>query len=92
MNILAAEEKKSKTNFTAGFSDTLVAPAEKALVAALKVAPQSPADLDALAAPINQFFTDHLVTEEGFREARLSLLAAVRDAANTIADFSKIEG
>lgn len=92
MNILAAEEKKSKTSFSAGFSDTLTSPAEKTLIAALKTAPKIPSDLDALAAPINQFFTDHLVTEEGFREARLSLLAAVRDAANSIADFSKIEG
>lgn len=94
MNILAAEEKKSKTTFAAGFSDALISPAEKALVAALKTAPQSPADLDVLAAPIQQFFTDHMVNDENpaIREARLSLLAAVRDAANTIADFSKIEG
>jgi glycyl-tRNA synthetase beta chain len=94
MNILAAEEKKSKTTFAAGFSDKLTSPAEKALVAALKIAPKSPADLDALAAPIQQFFTDHMVNDENpaIREARLSLLAAVRDAANAIADFSKIEG
>ena len=94
MNILAAEEKKSKQTFMAGYSDKLTSPAEKALVAALKVAPKTPADLDALAAPIQQFFTDHMVNDENpaIREARLSLLAAVRDAANAIADFSKIEG
>lgn len=106
MNILAAEEKKSKTTFapsTSGASE----PSEKALVAALAEVDsrwslpratsrgandKHPAALEALAAPIQQFFTDLMVTEEGFREARLSLLAAVREAANTIADFSKIEG
>ncbi len=99
MNILALEEKKSKQTFAAGFSDKLTAPAEKDLIATLKELDsrlrgndKKPEMLDALAAPINQFFTDLLVTEEGFRDARLSLLAAVRDAANTIADFSKIEG
>lgn len=107
MNILAAEEKKAKTTFAAGFSDKLTSPAEKALIAALKELDsrrslpratsrggndKNPEALCALAAPINQFFTDLMVTEEAYREARLSLLAAVRDAANTIADFSKIEG
>jgi glycyl-tRNA synthetase beta chain len=98
MNILAAEEKKSKTTFAPSTS-AAAEPSEKALVAALAEVGSSlrgndkkPEVLDALAAPIQQFFTDLMVTEEGKREARLSLLAAVRDAANTIADFSKIEG
>ena len=94
LNILAAEEKKAKTTYgfaaakTAAFSK----PAEQQLLAALQ---QNVVSLDALAglaAPINQFFDDVLVTEEGHKDARLSLLAGVREHANTIADFSKIEG
>jgi glycyl-tRNA synthetase beta chain len=91
MNILAAEEKKSKTTFAPSTAGA-VEPAEKAIAAALARAPKEPKDLEALTAPINQFFTDLMVTEEGKRDARLSLLAAVRDAAKHIADFSKIEG
>ncbi len=91
-NILAAEEKKEKKTFAASISDKLAASAEKALAAALAKKPATLADLALLAAPIHQFFTDLLVNEEGHREARLGLLAAVRDAANSIADFSKIEG
>ena len=90
-NILAAEEKKDKKTFVANPSGAKE-PAEKAIAAALATAPKAPADLEALTAPINQFFADHMVNEDGKREARLALLAAVRDAANTIADFSKIEG
>ncbi len=91
-NILAAEEKKEKKKFSASTSDAN-APAEKALADELqKFKAAGPASLEALTAPINQFFTDLLVNEEGHRESRLALLAAVRDAANQIADFSKIEG
>jgi glycyl-tRNA synthetase beta chain len=95
LNLLAAEEKKAKTKFAAKGFESLALPAEKALIAALKSPFKTPADLEALAAPINAFFdreTGVQVTEPEFREARLSLLAAVRDAANQIADFSKIEG
>ncbi|MFM9889562.1 MAG: glycine--tRNA ligase subunit beta [Rickettsiales bacterium] len=93
MNILTAEEKKAKTSFAPQIAESLAAPAEHALAAALKNCKgAAPADLELLTAPINQFFTDLLVTEEGHREARLGLLAAVRDAANRIADFSKLEG
>lgn len=99
MNILAAEEKKSKTTFAPAIAATLAAPAEKALAESLKNVDSRlrgndavPEALESLTAPINQFFTDLLVTEEGHREARLGLLAAVRDAANRIADFSKLEG
>lgn len=91
MNILAAEEKKSKP-FTASTKNAKE-PAEKSLVKVLDgFSPVVPKDLEALTAPINQFFTDLLVNEEGHREARLALLAAVREAANHIADFSKLEG
>ncbi len=95
MNILAAEEKKSKTTFAPSTSGA-VEPSEKALVAALAEAQKNtaagPACLERLAAPIQQFFTDLMVTEEGKRDARLGLLAAVREATLHIADFSKIEG
>ena len=90
MNILAAEEKKDKKKF-GGSVSSASAPAEKAIAAAL-ITPKTPKDLEALTAPINQFFTDLMVNEEGHRESRLALLAAVREAANHIADFSKIEG
>lgn len=91
-NILAAEEKKAKAAFSPDNMGDLSHPAEKMLQQALQQKPAQPSDLDALAAPINQFFTDLLVTEEGHRDARLSLLARVRATASTIADFSKIEG
>lgn len=94
LNILAAEEKKAKTSyqFAATQKANFSKPAEQALLAALQ---QNVVSLDALAnlaAPINMFFDDVMVTEEGHKDARLSLLAGVRERANTIADFSKIEG
>lgn len=92
LNILAAEEKKAKTIFKPTLSDTLSLPEEKALLEAAKKPVKSVADLDALASPINAFFDKVLVTEEQFRTARLGLLAALREMAYTIADFSKIEG
>lgn len=95
MNILAAEEKKSKTTFAASTAGA-TEPSEKALVAALAEAQKNtaagPACLERLAAPIQQFFADLMVTEDGKRDARLGLLAAVREATLHIADFSKIEG
>ena len=48
--------------------------------------------LETWAEPINQFFTEVLVTEPAFKEARLALLSAVREQAFHVADFSKIEG
>jgi len=92
LNILAAEEKKSKTTFAAQLSDALALPAEKQLIEALKTPIKEPRDLEALERPIHAFFEAVLVTEEGHREARLELLAAVREATSKIADFSKIEG
>lgn len=98
LNILAAEEKKAKTTFVASVAGAKE-PAEKAIAAALTELDsrlcgndRNPAMLESLTAPINQFFNDLLVTEEGKREGRLGLLAAVRAAAGKIADFSKIEG
>ncbi len=94
LNILAAEEKKAKTQyqFATAQKATFAKPAEQQLLAALQEKVVSLDALSKLAAPINTFFDDVMVTEEGHREARLSLLAGVRDAANQIADFSKIEG
>jgi glycyl-tRNA synthetase beta chain len=94
LSILAAEEKKAKTTygFAAAKNAAFAKPTEQQLLAALQ---QNVVSLDALAglaAPINQFFDDVLVTEEGHRDARLSLLAGVRECTQTIADFSKIEG
>ena len=95
MNILAAEEKKAKTTykFDAAKSATLKLPEEVALVKLVSAGGiTTPQQLETFTAPINAFFDAVMVTEEQFRDARLSLLAGVRDAANHIADFSKIEG
>ncbi len=98
MNILAAEEKKAKTKIATilGNGDLflkLEKSEEKALLQAVQQAANRKLEnLAELTAPINAFFEACLITEEGFRDARLSLLAAVRDAANTYADFSKLEG
>jgi glycyl-tRNA synthetase beta chain len=82
-------------------------PAEAALVAALDSAgPQATAAVEAedfeaamaalatLRAPIDRFFDDVTVNDPDpdKREARLALLARVRDAVHAVADFSKIEG
>ncbi len=94
LNILAAEEKKAKTNykFAGAKGATYAKPAEQELHKALQQNVVSLEALSALTAPINKFFDDVLVTEEGFKDARLSLLAGVRETAANIADFSKIEG
>ncbi len=95
INILAAEEKKAKTTYTFDTAKcaTLKLPEETALLQLVSAGGiTTPQQLETLTAPINAFFDAVLVTEEQFRDARLSLLAGVRDAANHIADFSKIEG
>lgn len=94
LNILAAEEKKAKAHyqFAQTTSATYAAPAEQELLKALQKTVVSLDALASLATPINRFFDDLMVTEEGHRDARLSLLAGVRERANSIADFSKIEG
>ncbi|WP_368885061.1 DALR anticodon-binding domain-containing protein [Escherichia coli] len=45
-------------------------------------------------APIDRFFDDVTVndSDEQKRNARLALLARIRDAVNNVADFSRIEG
>lgn len=94
LNILAAEEKKAKTNysFAAAKAAAFAKPAEQELHNALQQKIVSLDALAGLASPINKFFDDVLVTEEGFKDQRLSLLAGVRETTSRIADFSKIEG
>ena len=82
-------------------------PAEAALIGALDAAePKAEAAIAAedfegamaalasLRAPIDSFFDDVTVNDpdEQKRNARLALLARIRDAVNNVADFSKIEG
>ena len=82
-------------------------PAEAALVAALDAAEPAAAQavareafgeamaaLATLRAPIDAFFDTVTVNDADFakRAARLALLARVRDAVHTVADFSRIEG
>jgi glycyl-tRNA synthetase beta chain len=82
-------------------------PAEAALIAALDAAaPRAAAavvaeDFEAamaalasLRAPIDRFFDDVTVNDPdpAKRAARLALLARVRDAVHSVADFSRIEG
>jgi glycyl-tRNA synthetase beta chain len=82
-------------------------PAEAALITALdEAAPRAATAVEAedfeaamaalasLRAPIDRFFDDVTVNDPdpAKREARLALLARVRDAVHSVADFSKIEG
>jgi glycyl-tRNA synthetase beta chain len=82
-------------------------PAESALVAALDSAEPLARDavtaedfegamaaLASLRGPIDRFFDDVTVNDpdQDKRAARLALLARVRDAVHSVADFSKIEG
>lgn len=82
-------------------------PAEAELIAALDAAEPKAADavkaedfeaamaaLASLRAPIDRFFDDVTVNDADMdkRTARLALLARVRAAVHTVADFSRIEG
>jgi glycyl-tRNA synthetase beta chain len=91
----------------AGASDYSRLPQESALVAALDSAdPKASAAVEtedfggamaalaSLRAPVDEFF-DHVTVNDADpvkREARLALLARMRDAVHRVADFSKIEG
>ena len=92
LNILAAEEKKAKTQFAPRLAAQWETPAEQALaqIAGSKFA--TIADLVPLTKPINDFFDAVLVNEPTHREARLGLLATLRGATTPLVDFSKIEG
>ncbi|MBV7255999.1 glycine--tRNA ligase subunit beta [Pacificimonas sp. WHA3] len=106
-NILKAEAKKGDLPAAPDTLDYTPVPAEAALIAALDAAePKAKtaveaedfeAAMTALAAlrgPIDQFFDDVMVNEEGAnrRAARLALLARITAAIRTVADFSRIEG
>lgn len=105
--LLAAEEKKG-TKVAASVDDALFTEeAEKALFAAVALARQEADEAvkredfrDAMAAlsklrgPVDRFFNDVLVNDENpaIRANRLALLALIREATGTVADFSKISG
>jgi glycyl-tRNA synthetase beta chain len=105
--LLAAEEKKGTQVADKIDLSLLALPAEKALHAAIVNASQGAASavaredfeaameaLSKLRDPVDTFFTDVLVNEENadLRANRLALLAAIRAATATVADFSKISG
>lgn len=105
--LLAAEEKKGTVVEGAVSADLLKLDAEKALYAAVETASRDAAAavaredfrsameaLSTLRAPVDQFFNDVLVNDEdpAIRANRLALLAAIRAATGTVADFSKIAG
>ncbi|MES1989779.1 MAG: glycine--tRNA ligase subunit beta [Pseudomonadota bacterium] len=104
VNILKIEEKKDVKPFN-GVPDRGALPEEQALFDAIEVASKEAkaavaaedfaAAMGALAqlrAPVDAFFDKVKVNDEGFRENRLKLLAQIRAALHTVADFSKVEG
>jgi glycyl-tRNA synthetase beta chain len=105
--LLAAEEKKGTKVADRIDLQLLTLPAEKGLHAAIVNASQEAAGavaredfgaameaLSKLRGPVDTFFTDVLVNDENadIRANRLALLAAIRAATATVADFSKISG
>lgn len=107
-NILRAEEKKDSKPYRGAVSvDLLTDDAEKALASAVDTAvPQAKAAVAAndfagamtalaqLRAPVDAFFDGVMVNADdaAIRENRLNLLNRIREATQTVADFSKIEG
>ena len=106
VNILKIEEKKDGKSFDgAPDSAKLVEPEEKSLAEAIEKASSDAesavkaedfvAAMGALAllrAPVDAFFEKVKVNDEAYRENRLRLLAQIRAALHTVADFSKVEG
>ncbi len=105
--LLAAEEKKGTTIATSVDEALFTEEAEKALFAAVALSRQEADEAvkredfrDAMAAlsklrgPVDRFFNDVLVNDEdaAIRANRLALLALIREATGTVADFSKISG
>ncbi|MCD2179713.1 glycine--tRNA ligase subunit beta [Rhizobium sp. C1] len=105
--LLAAEEKKGTTIATSVDDALFTEEAEKALYAAVALSRQEADEAvkredfrDAMAAlsklrgPVDRFFNDVLVNDEdaAIRANRLALLALIREATGTVADFSKISG
>jgi len=106
VNILKIEEKKDGKSFD-GLPDSgkLVEAEEKNLAAAIeKAASDAKSAVEAedfvaamgalalLRAPVDAFFEKVKVNDEAYRENRLKLLAQIRAALHTVADFSKVEG
>ncbi len=107
-NILRIEEKKDKTTYSGEpLGALLVEPAERSLAAAIaKVKFDTKAAIDVenfdgamralseLRAPVDAFFEHVTVNtdDSSLRVNRLKLLAQIRDATFTVADFSKISG
>ncbi|MET3600267.1 glycine--tRNA ligase subunit beta [Martelella mangrovi] len=105
--LLAAEEKK-KTRVAEKVDPTLFeTDAEKALYEAIVSASAKAREasvkedyfsameaLSALRAPVDTFFEEVLVNadDEAVRANRLALLAMIREATGTVADFSKLSG
>ena len=106
-NILAAEEKKGTAIADEVSNDLLKVEQEKALNTAIDLASTNAAEavseedfetamsaLATLRTPVDDFFEDVLVNDddESIRANRLALLARIRAATQTVADFSKISG
>lgn len=107
-NILAIEEKKDKRSYKGPYDIKLLKEKEEAaLAAAIESAKQDAVAainvenfrgaMNALAelrAPVDQFFEKVTVNapDAGLRENRLRLLAEIREATLSVADFSKIAG
>jgi glycyl-tRNA synthetase beta chain len=107
-NILAIEEKKDKTTYAAATLDPLLLkePEEKALMYLrdpkfldkLEEFQKNEQFVDSmkwfstLRGPIDQFFDKVLVNDPQYRINRLSMLAAIRDKMDSIANFALIEG
>ena len=105
--LLAAEEKKKtrvadtvdpalfETDAEKALYEAIVAAEEKALAASDKEDYFAAMEaLSSLRAPVDTFFEDVLVNaeDEAVRANRLALLAMIRRATGTVADFSKISG
>ncbi|SOC35093.1 glycyl-tRNA synthetase beta chain [Rhizobium subbaraonis] len=105
--LLAAEEKKGTVVADGVSADLFRGAAEKDLHDAIVVATRDAAGavekedfrsameaLSKLRSPVDTFFDDVLVNDEdaAIRANRLALLAAIRSATGTVADFSKIAG
>lgn len=107
-NILKAEEKKDNRTYEGAPDPALFeSPVEQGLHSAINSARTemdaalgdedfegAMAALARLRAPVDAFFDGVMVNADdaALRENRLLILAAIRDALHTVADFSKIEG
>lgn len=106
-NILRIEEKKTGAVSGAANTELFAEKAESDLYAAIDAATGiareavakedfagAMAALAKLRGPVDLFFDDVTVNADdpALRENRLKLLAQIRDALHTVADFSKVEG